>query len=83
MAEITRLPSPELRALIVNHLTDARHLERVIALFAAAVRQAVQAFAAEIDPLSLSDGDYQRARSGRLFVCSWRSRLSAMRTKTR
>lgn len=61
MTEATALdvPSHPLRGLIVATTANGLELEREVAAFTDAVRQAVTTFGSEVDPLHLPDADYQ------------------------
>jgi hypothetical protein len=57
MAEAT--PSAATRRLIRSATTQGRTTTRAVLAFATAARQAVRAFDAEVNPLDLSDDDYE------------------------
>jgi hypothetical protein len=67
VAEVTRsIPSAGVREFIANVTEDALEVERRVLAFTVGFRQAVTDFSAEVDPMHLSDTQYNRlvARCG-------------------
>jgi hypothetical protein len=70
------VPSPALRASIVEATHDGLALERQVVAFATTVRRLAADFAAEVDPLGLSDDDHGLVAGAcglrRLFAVAYR-----------